>query len=175
MIYIGCVDGVHYATNEPRPFSKANSSFKRGDKSALAYEFVLSIHKEKIIWVNGGFPAGTGDRSILKEQGLLDALKERRTATGRPIRLIADDGYMQKDLLEFLSLRNEFDPKTIAYFKDRALSRQEAFNGKTKNYRCLTTEFRHNHGLHQHCVETICVTLQYEMDMGLLSLFDAYV
>jgi hypothetical protein len=71
-------------------------------------------------------------------------------------------------------MRNEFDPRQVAWFKDRVLSRQEAFNGKTKNYRCLTNEFVHSHDLHRQVVESICVTLQYEMDAGLLDLFDAY-
>ena len=140
----------------------------------LAYEFSLSIHKNKIIWVNGGYPAAVGDRTIFKEHGLLDALKKRREETGRNLRLIADDGYIENALVEFLSLRNEFDPRHIAWFKDRALSRQEAFHGKTKNYRCLIIEFRHSHDMHQQCVESICVTLQIEMDIGLLDFFDAY-
>ena len=174
LIYIGGLDGVHYPTDEPRPFSKGNSSYKRGGKAALAYEFVLSIHENKIKWVNGGYPAGLGDREIFKEKGLLAAMKTKQAKLGRKVRLIADDGYTQKDLYEYLSLRNEFDPRQVAYFKDRVLSRQEFFNGKTKNYRCLTTEFAHSHDLHQQVVESICVTLQYEMDLGLLTLFDAY-
>lgn len=174
LLYVGALDGVHYPIDEPRPFSKSNSSFKRGGKAGLSYEFVLSIHKEKIMWVNGGFPAGQGDRSNFKDEGLMDALIKRRQETGRPLRLIADDGYTEKTLYQYLSLRNEFDPRQVAHFKDRALSRQEAFNGKTKNYRCLKNEFVHSHDLHRQCVEAICVTLQYEMDTGVLSLFDAY-
>ena len=102
------------------------------------------------------------------------AMEEKQRKTGRRVRLIADDGYTQQSLFEFLSLRNEFDPRQVAYFKDRVLSRQEFFNGKTKNWRCLTAEFKHNHELHRMVVESICVTLQYEMDNGLLDLFDAY-
>lgn len=33
LIFIGCVDGVHYPVDEPHPFSKKNSSFKRGGGS----------------------------------------------------------------------------------------------------------------------------------------------
>lgn len=175
MHFIGAVDGMHYATDEPRPFSKSNSSFKRGGKPGLSYEFVLSIHKNRIIWVNGGFPAGMGDKTIFKEKGLMEAMAKKQRQLGRDVRLIADDGYTEKSLFKYLSLRNEFDPRTIAYFKDRALSRQETFNGKTKNYRCLTAVFLHSHDLHRQCVESICVTLQLEMDVGLLDLFDAYI
>jgi len=63
----------------------------------------------------------------------------------------------------------------VAYFKDRALSRQEVFNGKTKTFRCMKVEFTHSHEMHRQAVESICVTLQYEMDLGLLDSFDAYV
>jgi len=97
--------------------------------------------------------------------------------------IIADDGYISNELLKVLSLRNELDPRDLAYFKDRALSRHETFNGLTKNaYRILTTNFRHDRGwnpLHKHprhkaVVEAICVTLQYEMDLGIKTLLDPY-
>ena len=124
--------------------------------------------------MNGGFPAGIGDREIFKIEGLMEAVQRKQQETGRMVRLIADDGYTQLSLHDFLSFCNEFDPNQVSYFKDRALARQEMFNGKTKNYRCLTNEFKHSHDLHRQVVESICVTLQYEMDTGFFSLFDAY-
>lgn len=141
MIFDGSLDGIHYAITKPRPFSTSFSSHKRGKKPALAYKIVLSIHKNKIKWLNGGFPAGTSDSTIFQNEGLMDALRAKRQQTGRDIQLIADDGYFVNALLDCLSLRNEFDPREVAYYKDRALSRHESLNGKTKNYRCLTASF----------------------------------
>lgn len=175
LIYAGSLDGVHYAVDEPRPFSTRHSSHKRGGKTALCYEIVMSIHKPKVKWLNGGFPANKGDREIFKDHGLMHAVRQQREARRRDIRLIADDGYTEFALYDCLSLRNEFDPRDVAQFKNRVLSRHETFNGKTKNYRCLRENFRHSHDLHRCCVESICVTLQYEMDNGLLTLFDAYL
>lgn len=174
MIFDGSLDGIHYAIQEPRPFSKAWSSHKRGGKPALSYEIGLSIHRKKIKWLNGPFPAGTSDATIFKKHGLMAAIREKQQQTGRNLVFIADDGYFEIALLDCLSLRNEFDPREVAYFKDRSLSRHESLNGKTKNYRCLRDAFRHSHELHCHCVESICVTLQLEMDNNELDLLDAY-
>lgn len=174
MIFDGTVDGIHYAIQEPRPFSTAHSSHKRGGKPALSYEIGLSIHRKKIKWLNGPFPAAKTDGTIFKEGGLMAALRQKRQQTGRELVFIADDGYFENAILDCLSLRNEFDPRELAYFKDRALSRHESLNGKTKNYRCLKDTFRHSHDLHRCCVESICVTLQLAMDNNELDLMDAY-
>lgn len=168
------MDGIHYPVNEPWPFSKRYSCHKRGGKPALSYEFVLSIHKNKLKWVNGPFPAGKGDREILKENGLMQAFRQKKQERSRDTRLIANDGYTEHALLDCLSLRNEFDPREIAQFKNRVFSRHESFNGRTENYRCLSASFCHSHVVHQQCIQAICVTLQYEMDCCLFSLFDAY-
>lgn len=171
---MGSLDGIHYAINEPRPFSQSHSSHKRGGKPALCYEIALSIHKPKVIWLNGGFPAGTSDATIFKRNGLMTALRELRQQHSKDFRLIADDGYFENALLDILSLRNEFDPRDVEQFKNRVLSRHETFNGRTKNYRCLTARFRHNHDVHRQCVEAICVTLQLELDNNVTTLFDPY-
>eukprot|EP00977_Amphora_coffeiformis_P020154 scaffold7940_cov167-Amphora_coffeaeformis.AAC.8 len=39
LTFIASLDGVHYATVKPQPFSKKNSSFKRGGKVGLYYNF----------------------------------------------------------------------------------------------------------------------------------------
>lgn len=176
------VDGIHYEIEEPRPFSTAYSSHKFGGKAALTYEFCLSTHKPKMTRLNGPSPAGTKDNTTFKTKGLKDAIKKKQEERGNDFRVIADDGYFDESNLDTLSLRNEFDPPEIAWFKDRALSRHERFNGLTKNYKCLTKKFRHDRGhnpnrehpRHQACVEAICVTLQYELDEGLTTLFDPY-
>ena len=103
----------------------------------------------------------------MENHGLKEAIENLQQTTGDDIRVIADDGYFKKDLLGILSFRNEFDPRDIAWFKDRALSRHEQFNGYTKRFKVLEERFSHDHTsgnpngefpMHKACVEAICVT-----------------
>lgn len=176
------VDCIHYRVDEPRPFSKSNGSYKYGGKAALSYEFCIDTLQQRIVWINGPFPAGKGDLSIF-ETRLKEAIEALRESRNEDIKVIADDGYIKHALLHVLALRNEFDPHDIAYFKDRALSRHESFNGHTKRFGCLSQPFRHDHTSgntnlefpkHKLCVEAICVTLQYELEVGDLRLLDPY-
>jgi hypothetical protein len=175
------MDGIHYVIDEPRPFSKKYSSHKEGGNAGLVYEYCVYTHKDKVVWINGPFPAGTNDIAVLHMK-LKAAIKKKQDDRNNTFRVIADDGYFALELLELLSYRNEFDPSEISWFKDRSLSRHEKFNGLTKAYACLTTKFRHDRGdnpdwkhpRHKACVEAICVTIQYEFDAGCKSLFDPY-
>lgn len=178
------VDGIHYPITEPRPFSKRFSSHKLGGNAGLMYEYVLDTWRDRIVWLNGPFPAGQGDRSVFKDEGLRKAVEDLQAGLENDsIRIIADDGYKVIALLHVLSHRNEFDPRDIGWFKDRALSRHERFNGLTTNFRCLRVKFHHDRSSdnsagefpkHKACVEAICVTIQYEFDLGETSLFDPY-
>jgi len=167
--------------DEPRPFTKSYSSHKEGGNAALDYEFCLYTNKDKIAWLNGPYMAGTNDKDVLRDK-LKAAIKKKQDERHNDFRVISDDGYFAHDFLDFLSFRNEFDPREVEWFKDRALSRHEKFNGLTKVYACLTKKFRHDRGWnperkhprHKACVEAICVTIQYELDAGCKSLFDPY-
>ena len=175
------VDGVHYRTDEPRPFSKSYKSHKMG-QAGLDYEYGIYTHKNKVAWINRPFPAGTNDKTVYRSK-LKAAVEKKQKERKNNFKVIADDGYTANDLLKTLSLRNEFDPRDLAYFKDRALSRHERFNGMTKNaYNILCINFRHDpgwnekreHPRHKAVVEAICVTLQYELDLGIKTLLDPY-
>jgi len=162
------------------PFQKVYGSKKFGGKCALKYELVVSAYFDQILWVNGPFPAGMNDKRIFSEYGLLEASKERQE-TFPDFRIIADAGYKAEKYQPYLSLRNEFDDPEVAYFKDRALSRHESLNRLTKNFRCMVLPFRHDRGTnindefprHKACLEAICVTIQYEFDLGIKSLLMA--
>jgi hypothetical protein len=143
--------------------------------------FVVCAFRQQLVWLKGPYPAATSDQTIFAD-GLKNAVELKQQERHNDFRIIADDGYFNEGFLDTLSFRNEFDPRDIAYYKDRALSRHESFNGKTKNFRCLKVKFRHDRGdnptnqhpTHKACVEAICVTLQYEMDLGLLTLLDPF-
>ena len=135
----------------------------------------MYTHKEKIAWINAPYPAATHDKTIFRDK-LKAAIEKKQAERKNKFRIIADDGYVAEDLMNVISTRNEFDRKELAYFKDRALSRQEKFNLYTKNgYDILDKNFRHDHGDnpdqqhpgHKAVVEMICVTIQSEMDLGI--------
>ena len=173
------VDGIHYLITEPRPFSTQYSSHKFGGKAALVYEFVVSVHEQRLVWINGPFPAGTQDRTVFRRK-LKQAIEAKQQQRSGFFRVIADDGYFAKDLTGLLSFRNELDPHDLAYFKDRALSRHESFNRLTKNYDCMEEAFHHDkgenpdqeHPRHEACLVAICVTTNYELELGTMTLFE---
>jgi len=175
------IDGVHYHITEPRPFSKKYSSFKFGGKAGLSYAFVISTVRNKLACIIGPYPAAVHDREIFRA-ALQRKIEEKQRARGTKAKVLADDGYFAHDLLEFLSFRNELDPSEIAWFKDRALSRHERFNGLTKNFKSMKELFHHDRGenpnrehpRHRDALEAICVAIQYELDLGITSLLDPY-
>lgn len=165
-IYIGTIDGVHFPTWEPRPWSKANSSWKLGGNAGLAYGFGLRLHEPKLFWIHGPDPAGEGNDLTIFREGLRD-----RIPPGK--RVIGDDGYLGE--ADLISTRNvDFDPREVAYFKERAMSRQEAFHTRLKNFHCLSTDFRHGKEQHKNAVEAICALLMHEYANGTSSLFDPF-
>lgn len=176
------VDGTHFLVEEPSPFTPKAASFKFGKKAGLAYEICLCTHRQMISWLNGPFLAGVPDIEIAKEK-LIEAIKLKQTERGdKSIRVVSDDGYFSMDLVQYLAFRNEFDPRNLAYFKDRALARHERINGRMKNFRILDEQFRHDRGpnpeykfpRHKATVESLMVTLQLELNHGEMSLFDPY-
>ena len=164
------IDGTHFRIEEPRPWSTKWSSFKFGGAAAVAYEVVLKTNKLELVWLNGPFPAATHDKRIFRMFGLLDKLK--LGPAGR--KLIADDGYIAVDLLEFLSLRNELDPREIQVYKERCLSRHESFNYRLKTFKCLDSRFRHGVEMHGKVTNAVAVILLYNVDDG-EPLFDPFL
>ena len=174
------LDCIHYPITEPRPFTTDYSSFKLGKAAGISYEYGIYTHKDKLAWIHHD-PAGTNDITQYRNE-LKQKIQAKQAETSLPFRLIVDAGYIAAEEMPYLSWRNEFDDSEIAYFKDRALSRHETFNGYTKHYRCLTTKFRHDkgdnpnrqHPRHVACVTAICVTIQCELDLKIKSLTDPY-
>jgi hypothetical protein len=74
---------------------------------------------------------------------------------------------------DFLSTRNAFDSKEIAWFKSRALARHETFNAKLKTFGILDGTFRHSVDQHQYVFEAECTITVYKMEAGDF-LFDPY-
>lgn len=116
-------------------------------------------------WINGPFPAGESDITIYRRPG---GLKEKMPVGKR---IVGDRGYTGEP--ETISTRNELDPRELAAFKERVQARHETFNGKLKNFKCLSTKFRHGVEQHKVVFESLCVIVQYEIENG-APLFNAY-
>ena len=138
-IYTVTVDGVHFISNE------LNHALYRIDTEAyshkfgnagLAYEIAISIFQQQIVWVNGPFKAGTSDKTIFQDHGLMDKIPVGK-------RVVADKGY--RALPEVVSYPNSLDKEAVREFKEQALARHEIFNSRLKRYKILTNRFRSKH------------------------------
>jgi hypothetical protein len=88
-------------------------------------------------------------------------------------KVIADEGYRGES--DIISTRNELDPRDIAEFKERVMSRHETFNQRLKNFDCLSTKFRHGVDKHKVAFEAVCAIVMYEIENGGTTLFDPYL
>ena len=172
------VDGTHFKIKEPQPFSKEWSSQKFGGHAGLNYEITLATWDSKLLWVHGPTkPGKVNDIAVFRgtaqglDKSLRDKIDEEGQNIGRSIRGIADEGYRGEP--EYLSTRNPFDSKEIAYFKSRALARHETFNSRLKTFQILNETFRHSPNQHQAAFEAVCAVTMYKMEAG-PGLFDPY-
>ena len=161
-IWIGCVDGTHIRTYEPKDenFPKNRKAFSYKNHSAgLDYELMLSLYESKCVWMNGPFLAGENDTSIFgKSGGLAEKLRE----LGKKV--IADNGYRGYD--DVVSRPNSQDSQQVRDFKTRARQRQESYNGKLKNFGCLDGTFRHGKERFAQCFEAVVAITQLKMELA---------
>lgn len=156
-IFFLSIDGTHCPINEPRPFSTKWSSHKFGGAAGVDYEIGLRIHESTVAWISGPHPAGTNDLTVFKNH-LMPLLPDG-------LRVIADDAYTSA--VDYASCRNtDYDPKEVAYFKERVMARHETFNSRLKKFRCLSQKWRHALSFHKTVFEAICVIEQYQMELG---------
>ena len=151
------MDGVHAPIQEPNFFEIARMfySHKYG-KAALAYEIGVSVWRKKICWIKGPYPAGKGDRDIYRL-----ALKDK-IPPGKKV--IADRIYTSES--GTVSAPNRLDEDDVKEFKSRARARHETLNRLIKNFRCMSTPWRHGRDKHVVFFEACCVVVQYNLDCG---------
>lgn len=155
--FILSVDCVNFGINEPRHaiFHKMKEYFDRkGGKAGLTYEVALDLWESNIIWLNGPFPAATGDSKIFKEEGLMDHIPEGKKG-------IADKIYEGQPKI---APHNSLDNDDVRDFKARGRARMESVFTRFKSFGCLKQRFRHgmlNHEMYVHAVAVI-ITFQFE-------------
>eukprot|EP00980_Cylindrotheca_fusiformis_P021825 scaffold8664_cov53-Cylindrotheca_fusiformis.AAC.2 len=161
-MYVATVDGVHCRISEPRKNPSSTWFSTKSNKAAVAYEIAVSIQHNRIVWMNGPFPAGTNDKRIFdKPNGLATKLKDHQ-------KVIADEGY--RGAPKKVSTCNTFDSVEMKDFKRRSKARQETVNARLKAFGILNQVFR-THGdqrlpKHMAAMEACCVIVQYEMENG---------
>jgi hypothetical protein len=63
-IIIVLVDGVHCMIQEPRQLPSSSLFSHKTHGPALSYEIVIAIQHNKVVHINGSFPAGVPDITI---------------------------------------------------------------------------------------------------------------
>ena len=156
------VDGTHCPIMEPRcdPSSKWYSHKFNGP--GLAYELAIAIHRDKVVWINGPFPASTHDITIFRSKdnpadGLMARIPYGKRAVG-------DSGYGGEP--EKVAITRRGDDAETKKFKARVKSRHENFNGRLKNFRILLLPFRHGTDKHKEVFESCCICMQHEIESG---------
>ena len=98
-IFIITVDGVHCRVQEVRkdPGTKWYSHKSHG--AALGYELGIAIRSDRLVWINGPFPASRHDITIYKYGSGTEDSPQRNLKSMIPKgkRAIADSGYAGED------------------------------------------------------------------------------
>lgn len=157
--FIISVDCVNFGLNEPRhPTLHKDPRYfdRKGGKAGHTYEIALHLWESRIVWINGPFPAATGDQVIYNTQGLMDRIPEGK-------KCIADKIYVGCNKI---ALHNSLDTEEVREFKGRARARQESINARLKSYSILSNRFRHGKDNHQAVVSAIAVIVSFHMEHG---------
>ena len=156
------VDGIHCRVWEPRITPSSGWYSQKYNKAGLSYELGISIYYNKLVWINGPFPAGRNDKQIFSAS---DGLKSK-IPVGKKI--VADEGYRGDP--DLVATRNSFDIGPLKRFKARVKARHESFNGRLKSFNILSQAFRstgHSRmNKHKAAFEACCIIVQYEIENG---------
>jgi hypothetical protein len=153
------VDGVHCKTQEVGGFNPQYFSHKF--KSAgLAYEIVIDIYSQRILWINGPFPAGTHNDLKMFRDRLQEMIPPGH-------KLLGDKLYRVAKISDKVATRNEDDDDEVKRLKRRALARHETVNGRLKNFAILRDFRVHKNKLSKHrdAFEACCVITQYNIEI----------
>ena len=160
--FIISVDGVHCRIYEPRTQPSSGWYSKKFNKAGVSYELGVAIHHNKIVWINGPFPAGQNDIKIFRKPGgLMSKIPD-------DCRAIGDEGYRGEP--SKVSTKNTFNSDELKQFENRVRARHETVNSRLKAFDILGQVFRtkgtNRMQYHKSAFEACCVIVQYEIDNG---------
>lgn len=153
------VDGTHCPIEEPKhPTRSRDTTYysHKFNRAAVSYELAISTFEQKLVWINGPFPAATHDVTIYRS-ALIHLIPAGK-------KIIGDQGYRGEP--NTVSVYNPNDSDDTKKFKSRARCRHETFNGRIKFFGCLTKSFRHTLCKHKSTFEAVCVIVQYQLENG---------
>ena len=152
---------MHCRVAEPKhPTQSKNPKYysHKFKQAGLGYELGVSVFLNRLVWMNGPFPAADHDIKVFREKGLKDMIPIGK-------KIIGDNGYRgENDIIS--TPNNAHDPVELRKFKSRARARHESFNARIKNFRCLAMQFRHGVAKHKIVFEAVCVICQYQLENG---------
>ena len=157
--FVMSVDGVHCRFHEKKHRKKSKNPKYYSHKfngPALGYELALDIFENKLVWLNGPFPAGKGDYAVFKKH------LRKKIPAGK--KAVTDHGYRKKGDTK-IAPPNSHDPEELRTFKARCRMRQEHFNSRVKCFDCMKNDFRHSMDRHGDCFVAVCVICVYEMEL----------
>jgi hypothetical protein len=154
------VDCTHCPINEPWPFDPKWYS-EKSNGPGLTYEVAVCIQTGWIVWVNGPFPAGTGDATIFKANLKHELADEEGVEV--------DKGYSGDH-----SMKNNLVNKSRSERsqKNKVRARHEIVNSRIKIFSVLQCYFRHLKPRdamirkHEHCFKTCAVVAQLKFKAG---------
>lgn len=154
------MDGVHCRFHELKHATLAKDpelfTYKHTGPG-LSYELALNLWKSELVWVNANDRTKDNDRA--------NSVKHLRAMIPEGKKAVTDRGYRGRGGDPKVAAPNTWDPPELRTFKARGRMRQEAFHSRIKRFNCLTDSFRHSRSKHALCFETVCVLLQYEMEL----------
>jgi hypothetical protein len=139
--------------NSPLPFDKKWYSHKfKG--AGFRYEIASCIKTGDIVFVNGPFPCGKWPDLKIFRRDLKNVLLPNE-------KIEADRGYRGDE-----KVRTPDDWVTLSDRRAKycAGARHETINGRLKNFKCLSTKFRHELSTHKHffCFAVVVTQLMFE-------------
>ena len=132
-ISLDCTD---YLIEEPQPFNKQFFSVKF-NHAALRYEIAVALYSSNIVWANGPHLPGVKNDLIIYRESLKHVLIANNEMA------FADSGYRgEPDTIQ----EKGRGSKEERYVATRARARHETVNRRLKEWKSLSTQFRHNKG-----------------------------
>ena len=128
-------------------------------KNALRYEVCVCIQTGDIVWINGPYEAGSWPDINIFRDGLRHFLDENE-------RVEADDGYIG-DSPKYIKCPAGFtNIKANERMQCFARRRHETINKRFKNWKILSTNFRHDLRRHGDVFRAVVVITQLAINNG---------
>ena len=150
------VDGTDCRIYEPKPFNKKWFSHKFW-KAGLRYEVAVCIKTGDIVWTNGPFPCGRWPDIRIFRRNLI-----RMLGFGEMVE--ADLGYRGEP--NYVRTPHNYLSRSDRRAKKKTRARHETVNKRLKDFRCLSSVFRHERRDHQPCFLACAVVTQISFESG---------